>query len=477
VSGVRIPAPLQNYLSYYNPSPSLSSMIEKVKNFILANQLITANTQHVFAAVSGGIDSCVLLHMLNQLREEIGYRLLVVHFNHHTRGKSSNDDQRFVEELAGTYGNQIKIGNLPASLTKMTETTLREERYRFFTKILTQQPKAVIATGHNRDDNIETFIMRLAKGSRLRGLLGIRPRRNGFIRPLLPFSRKQIEDYARENKLDFREDISNRDQSILRNRLRHTVIPLLKNHLDDRLEENLIKVIYDLSLYYQLFENRLQEAIIASVKKSAAGISLNRKRYQNFNEAVRRGLIEYCISKLYPVNYKISDRNFIVWDTFIRDGKPGKKRSFLNEGIAIAERKQILFGDLVRNRDDIYPLSLGKPLSLNEEFTILFNEVKAAEVSFSNNRNIELIDGEQSGKRLNVRFWQTGDRFKPLGMKHQRKLSDFFIDLKLNTARKKEIPIVCNRKQIIWIAGFRLDEDLKVTPKTKVYYKLELRKN
>jgi tRNA(Ile)-lysidine synthase len=452
-------------------------MIEKVKNFILANQLITKDTPHVFAAVSGGIDSCVLFHILKQLEEEIGYRLIVVHFNHHTRGKFSDDDQQFVEDLAGTYGNEIKIGEISTSLTKMTETTLREERYRFFNKILSQQPRAVIATGHNRDDNIETFIMRLAKGSRLRGLLGIRPRRNGFIRPLLPFSRKQIEDYSRENKLDFREDISNRDQSIIRNRLRHTVIPSLKNQLEDRLEDNLIKVIHDLSLHYQLFEDRLQEAIIASVKKSKAGISLNRKRYQNFNEAVRRGLIEYCISKLYPLNYRISDRNFIIWDTFIRDGKPGKKRSFLHEGISIADRKQILFGELARKRDDIYPLSLGKSLSINENISILYNEVKAEEVSFSNNRNIELIDGEQSGKRLNVRFWQTGDRFKPLGMKHQRKLSDFFIDLKLNTARKKEIPIVCNRKQIIWIAGFRLSEDFKVTPKTKVFYKLELRKN
>jgi tRNA(Ile)-lysidine synthase len=439
--------------------------------------LITKDTPHVFAAVSGGIDSCVLFHILKQLEEEIGYRLIVVHFNHHTRGKFSDDDQQFVEDLAGTYGNEIKIGEISTSLTKMTETTLREERYRFFNKILSQQPRAVIATGHNRDDNIETFIMRLAKGSRLRGLLGIRPRRNGFIRPLLPFSRKQIEDYSRENKLDFREDISNRDQSIIRNRLRHTVIPSLKNQLEDRLEDNLIKVIHDLSLHYQLFEDRLQEAIIASVKKSKAGISLNRKRYQNFNEAVRRGLIEYCISKLYPLNYRISDRNFIIWDTFIRDGKPGKKRSFLHEGISIADRKQILFGELARKRDDIYPLSLGKSLSINENISILYNEVKAEEVSFSNNRNIELIDGEQSGKRLNVRFWQTGDRFKPLGMKHQRKLSDFFIDLKLNTARKKEIPIVCNRKQIIWIAGFRLSEDFKVTPKTKVFYKLELRKN
>jgi tRNA(Ile)-lysidine synthase len=452
-------------------------MIEKVKNFILANQLITKDTRHVFAAVSGGIDSCVLFHILKQLEEKIGYHLLVVHFNHHTRGKSSDVDQQFVEDLAGTYGNEIKVGEISTSTIKMTETTLRDERYRFFNKILIQHPRAVIATGHNRDDNIETFLMRLAKGSRLRGLLGIKPRRKGFIRPLLPFSRKQIEEYSRENKIDFREDMSNRDQSIIRNRLRHTVIPSLKNQLEDRLEENLIKVIHDLSLYYQLFEDRLQEAIIAAVKKSKVGISLNRKRYQNFNKAVRRGLIEYCISNLYPVNYRISDRNFIIWDKYISDGKPGKKRSFLNEGIAIAERKQILFGDLAQYRDEIYPLSLGEPLSINEKSAILFTEVKADEVSFNSNRNIELIDGKQSGKRLYVRFWQTGDRFKPLGMKHERKLSDFFIDLKLNTARKKEIPIVCNRKQIIWIAGFRLDEEFKVTPKTKVYYKLELRKN
>jgi tRNA(Ile)-lysidine synthase len=381
-----------------------------------------------------------------------------------------------VEKLAEKYKIDIKIGTLPHSINKMTETALREERYKFFGKILSRYNNAVIATGHNRDDNIETFIMRLVKGSRLNGLLAIKPRRNKFIRPLLTVSRTEIEKYAFENNLAYRIDKSNMDTTIVRNAVRHQVIPYLKEQLNENLEDNLIRIIEDLSLYHSIYEDKLKEAIISSVKKSKSEISLNRKRYQYFNRAIKRGLIEYCISSIYPLNYRVSDKNFCVWDKFIANAQTGKKHSFFDNGAALAERNQIIFGQIPEIREEIYPLSVDKPVLVDDKYRISMNKLGADDVSFDSDRNTEIIDGEKSGNRLVVRYWKKGDYFKPLGMENRRKLSDFFIDLKLSTASKRAIPIVCNQDKIIWIAGFRLDDRFKVTENTKTFYKLEMKK-
>jgi tRNA(Ile)-lysidine synthase len=451
-------------------------MIEKVKQFIHTNHLITDQTKHVFAAVSGGVDSTVLLTILHQLTSEWSYQLHIVHFNHRTRGKASNADERFVEQLAENYKLDIKIGYMSSTVNRITETTLRGERYKFFGRILSRYKNAVVATGHNRDDNIETFVMRLAKGSRLNGLLAIKPIRKGFIRPMLNISRKEIEGYAAAQKVKFRNDKSNQDISIQRNAIRHNIIPYLKSNLNAQLEENIDRVIKDLFLYYDIYEDKLKEAIISSTKKTKSGISLNRKRYQYFNKAIRRGLIEYCISNNYPLNYKVSDKNFNIWDKFILQSQTGKRNSYLEHGMAIAERNLILFGEFPQISKKKYPLSVGQTIVVDDKYEISLNKIKRGHVSFKNDRNTEFIDGDICGDKLVVRYWQKGDRFTPLGMKNHRKLSDFFIDLKLSTTRKREVPLVCNKDQIIWIAGYRLDDRYKITDRTTKFYKLELMK-
>jgi tRNA(Ile)-lysidine synthase len=291
----------------------------------------------------------------------------------------------------------------------------------------------------------------------------------------LCLSRPEIASYAKANDIPYLDDSSNADLFTQRNILRHKIIPYLKENLDLKIDENISRIIHNLSLYHELFEERLKEAVTNSVKRSGKRILLNRKRYLNYNEAVKRGLLEYCISNLYPVNYKVSDRNFLIWDEFVLNAQPGKKKSFLEDGMAIAERNQIVFGEIPEDRPESYSLDLRKPAVVNNRFMITVTRVKASEVLISHDRNVEFIDGDKSTMPLSVRYWQKGDRFRPLGMNHRRKLSDFFTDLKLGTASKKNTPIVCNNDQIIWIAGYRLDDYYKIRDDTKLFYKLELK--
>jgi len=449
-------------------------MIEKVAEYISRENLIPAGAKKIFVAVSGGIDSCVLLDILYRLRNEYGYSLEILHFNHHTRGSDSLADEKFVESLAEKYGVNIKIGQIARPLLKISETYLREQRLKFFTRHLNRNPAVLLATGHNKNDNVETFLMRLFKGSRTKGLLAIHPRRGQYIRPLLGVTRSDIQLYAQNYKLKYREDKTNLDTSILRNSLRHKILPDIAREMDVDIYENIERVITDLNHYIAIYDDKLREAVRQVTKRTKHGFALNRKRYFLFNRALRRGLIEYCISQVYPLNYTVSDRNLSVWDSFIAEAQPGKKMTFLDTGEALAERQIIVFGQFKPARRQSYTLRLGSSVNIEDRYRIAFKKSGKTEVEFSHDKHIEFIDGVKSGKNLLIRFWQKGDSFRPLGMKNSRKLSDFFIDLKISTLLKKEIPLVCKGEQIIWIAGQRLDDEFKIARETKIIYKLEL---
>jgi tRNA(Ile)-lysidine synthase len=449
-------------------------MIERVKQFIQYQNLIPKNVSRLFVAVSGGIDSCVLLDILNKLKSDLKIDIAILHFNHQVRGRFSLEDEYFVKNLAKSYNLPITVGRIGKMREKISETFLRQQRLDYFSKILEKNPGAIIATGHNLNDNVETFIMRLARGSRTRGLLGIRPSRDRFIRPLLAESRRNIQIYAQQKGLSFRNDYTNEDITILRNKIRHKIIPYLETHLDADFSNSINRVMDDLYGYYQLFEEKLVQVIAASTKRTKNGITINRKRFVKLNRMLKRELLEYCISQVYPLNYKVSDRNLRIWDDFIANAQPGKRITFLENGSALAERNFILIGDLPKERKETFRLTFGNPVTIDGRVRISISKVSRKDVKFTNDEKIEFIDGDSAGSELTVRFWRKGDFFRPLGMSNRRKLSDFFTDLKLSTKIKKETPLICRGKDIIWIAGYRLDDRFKVSEMTKKVYKLQI---
>ncbi len=449
-------------------------MINKIKEYINKHQLIPPGVKTIYTAVSGGIDSCVMLDVLYHLRSEYGYDLVVLHYNHNTRGAESLGDEQFVEDLAKRYQLKIILGRLRGKPLKVSETYLREQRLKFFEKTVVKNPDIRIATGHNLNDNIETFLMRMAKGSRVKGLLGIKPCRGYFIRPLLQIDRNSIISYAKKNNLTYREDSTNRDVAIIRNNIRHRIIPYLEAEFSTDLTVQIPKIIDDLYKYYDIYEEKLSEVIQNITKKTKTGISLHRKRYLLYNETLRRGLLEYCISSVYPVNYKISDRNLALWDDFISDAQVGKKMLFLENGMAVVERQFIMFGKSQVEKSETIIIRLGESVEVLDSYQISFEKIEKEKIKFTNDKAVEYIDGDKSGELLQVRFWKKGDSFQPLGMSNKRKLSDFFTDLKINTFLKKSIPLICKGDRIIWIAGYRLDDQFKISPETKTVFKLEL---
>ncbi len=268
--------------------------------------------------------------------------------------------------------------------------------------------------------------------------------------------------------INFREDQTNYDKQILRNKIRHDIIPYLQKEFEPDLITNLRRVMHDMGGHLAIYEQNLEQAIADATKRTKAGISLHRKRYLKYGTVIRRGLIEYCISTVLSVKlfkFRIEICRYGI--SILRRHIPGKKMTFLENGLAFAERLHVVFGDVPDHRSETYSLTVGKPLLIHDRYKISLTRADKSEVKFHNDKNVEYIDGDKSGKVLTVRFWQKGDAFKPLGMRNFRKLSDFFIDLKVSKVLKKEIPIVCREDQIIWVAGYRLDDSFKVSEKTK----------
>ena len=151
-----------------------------------------------------------------------------------------------------------------------------------------------------------------------------------------------------------------------------------------------------------------------------------------------------------------------------------KRNFFFEDGVAISERQNIMFSKSLADKKETQKLKLGATVMISETDQIKFQKVKRENISFTNDKNIEYIDGNKSGTSLKIRYWEEGDSFHPLGMTNKRKLSDFFTDQKINTMLKKDIPLVCKDERIIWISGYRLDNRFKVSTGTKTVYKLEL---
>jgi tRNA(Ile)-lysidine synthase len=451
-------------------------MIEEIAQYIQDEQLIPKKNSKILAAVSGGVDSVVLLDILYHLRERFSFNLEIVHFNHRVRGKAADADARFVEKLAEAYHVKIHMGQLDQLPQKVTETYLREKRYQFYKTYLKKDQAVLIATGHNRDDNIETFVMRLARGSGLKGLLSIPPRRDRFIRPLLQETRDTIVAYAKKRSLDFRQDDSNLENQIIRNKIRNVIIPYLQRELNLEIKENLNKSMTNFALYYDLFEKTLQQAIQQAVITSGMQRLLNRERYGKYLPLIKRGLIEYCILSTYPLNYNLSNKNFMKWDTFVTRAAPGKKFIFKKNAVAYAERTHILFGEVPLATKEQYHLTPKNAILIGNKLKLSMHTVSLADVKYAANPAVEYVDGDKSGSNLKVRFWRAGDLFKPLGLGHTKKVSDFFIDLKINIRIKKETPLVCKGDQIIWIAGYRLDDRFKISATTRRVYRLQMQK-
>lgn len=414
----------------------------------------------LFLAVSGGIDSIVLVELFYKLN----YKISVLHCNFTLRDKESDADETFVKSFCESrnisFFTQKFNTQKFASDTKLSiQLAARKLRYDWFYEQLREQNFDFIITAHHLDDSLETFLINLTRGTGLDGLTGIPTQNDKIVRPLLPFSRLEIEAFAIKNKIKWREDSSNASNKYYRNKLRHDVIPILKE-----LQPKLLSA----------FENTLE-----NLKQSQSLVyDASRLIYKDVVEEVENS-IKINLKKLMQLsNYKaylyqwLKEYNFSAWqDIYNLVKAQSGKQIFSDNYILLKERNfLILYKNENPNESKEYFI---KKNQLEVKFPLNLAISNATDL-METTSNCIFVDENKLQFPLIIRKWTQADYFYPYGMKGKKKVSKFFKDEKFSIIDKSNTWLLCSNNEIVWIINARFDDRFQVTDITTKILKITL---
>jgi tRNA(Ile)-lysidine synthase len=418
-----------------------------------------AESTRFLLAVSGGRDSVVLAHLF----ANCGLNFDIAHCNFHLRGEESNKEMFFVQNLSFLTTQKVFVTAfdtiaIQQKSGKSIEMVARELRYQWFEKL--GEHYDYIVTAHHANDNAETLLMNLLRGTGLRGMCGIPPKNGKIIRPLLRFSNSEIERYVRERDLNFCVDSSNLTDEFLRNKIRHHIIPEL-----EKINPNFIEIFSrNSNLFLQqtkFFDAHIQQYKNQLFEETKDRIFIAIDVLKN-NE--NRSLILY--EMLTPFGFNADDIENILKSI---DASPGKQ--FLSDThILIKDRTHFIIEKKKAKNDEDIIINTIEEL---ESYGFLVEKIpysldfKATKIS-----NVIYIDSQKLTFPLIIRSWEKGDSFYPFGMKTKKKLSDFFTDLKIDLLAKQKVRLLCSDNQIVWVINYRADDRFKIDAETEYYYKI-----
>lgn len=426
--------------------------------------------EHVLAAVSGGADSVALTYVLHHLQKEMDIRLTVAHLNHGIRGREAENDARFVSQLAWSIGapcllGEIDVPRLAEKSGVSLEMAAREARYDFLVRAAKEAGAHCVATAHTADDQVETILLKLARGTGLQGLVGIpwTSEWNGvrIVRPLRSIYRTELEAFLRSHGLKWREDRTNQDPHYLRNRVRHEIIPLLEKRLNPRVREAIVRMA-EIIGEENAWLNAYARAVLRTCR-DAEGDGLRVRLLARHAPAIRRRVLRLW---LVEKGIESESMDFEVVEAVHRLmlDERGSQRVALPRG-RIALRK---YDELVVEERRAEPRAFRQQVRIPGETLLPHVGLRVAALV---GRGIVRQTGRRPGdlpaeaslslgaigsSPVYVRSWRAGDRIRPLGMRGRRKLQDVFVDAKVPRDIRHRIPIFECRGEIIWVPGYRV---------------------
>lgn len=431
-------------------------MQQKVENYIQKHKLLTLH-EPLIIGVSGGADSMALLHILMSL----GYNCIVAHCNFHLRTTESDTDELFVRNYA--LSHKLEFHSIDFDTIRYSEDNkisiemaARDLRYNWFNELMQKHKAQAIAVAHHADDNIETMLMNLVRGTGFRGLTGIQPRNENVIRPLLCLSRMEIEYYLTQYNLEHIEDSSNASSVYKRNKFRNEVLPLLTEinpSIRQTLYDSLERFKGSYSIYQQAIANIEKE--IVHKKENTISIDIEKLKKQIDISTILYELLQ---------SYGFSAATIKLIENQL-NAEPG--RLFYSDSHRLLkDRNQLIITAKELNFKEVYFISefdteISQPIHLNISTCKV-----TADFSVSKLKNRVHIDASMLEFPLILRRWQEGDVFIPYGMNQRKKVSDFFIDNKLSLFEKENTWILVSGNDIVWIVGQRVDNRYAVTSQT-----------
>jgi len=429
------------------------------------NKGLFDSSDRILIAVSGGIDSMTLLHLMAHASIPGG----VAHCNFSLRGSESDEDERFVGEQAKQLGylfHTIRFDTSKYALDHhcSIQMAARDLRYEWFERLRKDHGYTLIALAHNLNDRIETFFINLSRGTGVAGLGSISPRQGVLIRPLLFATRAMITDYVRQQHLAFREDSSNQKDDYTRNYLRHHILPEFKDYFPS-FEEIMAENMDKFSEAALIYRHAVRETLERMITRQDRVMHLDIQSLLRF-PAPQAILYEW----LKPCGFSnhIADSVLSALET-----DPGKQ-FFSPTHRLVCDRSDLLLEEQTSPETKIYYI---------EEFVQSVTDPVALKFSVSEKTESFLPKGDSRMAWLDyealqfpliLRKWRNGDYFCPLGMKSLKKVSDFFINEKISRIDKEKVWMLCSGDEIVWIVGRRIDHRYRVTPSTRNILKVEL---
>ena len=451
----------------------------------------------VLVGVSGGPDSVALIHILHTLAPGYVLRLAMAHLNHGLRSAESDRDQAFVADLAKhlempLYVEKQDVRGYQKKHRLSVEEAARQVRYRFFHGTAARHGFHKIALGHQADDNAEQVLMAMLRGSGPLGLAGIPPvRPDGIVRPLIDLRHDQILDYLNARDVNYMVDSSNRDLRMLRNKIRTHLIPILQTEYNPKCVDSLNRLAAILSAEEEWIEDEIRSVfneMLLSEQKDSVALNLGRLKQKPI--AVQRRLIRAAVLKvkknLRRIGFVHIDAVLELTQKDLPDGRldlPDGIRIWRDQDtLLIAKVPQKSHGpksERIKSAPPEYAYQLPKAgdiLIKEAGLKIRFSEMPVQQVSDwrQKERHIAFLDRDKVFFPLVIRNFRPGDRFSPLGVSGRQKLKKFFSDHKIPRAERRQCPIVLSRDKIIWVAGYRLDNAVKIDAQTRCVLKAEL---
>lgn len=467
-------------------------VIGKIKNTIKEKSLIDKG-DHIVIGVSGGPDSICLLHALYSISDELDISLHAVHINHCLRGEEADKDQIYTERFCENLGIPCHvfiydINKMAADQGLTTEEMGRNARYEAFEKvrkeIMTTGKKSVkIAVAQNQNDQAETLLMRIIRGTGTDGLAAIEYKRDDeVIRPLLDVSREEIEEYCRKNNLEARIDKTNYEPMYTRNKIRLELIPYLKDQYNESIIDVLSRlsqiVAEDKDFIYSHVDETIQRICTRSRDK------VYRNEYKNLHPAIGKRVISSIFKEMGLIQ-DISAVHLINGDKLIREGNTGDQIDFprgylLRISYDMAEFIDSNSIDNEKSLEFCYPIKIEGKTEISELNAVLKTRILEAEKldriikGDPYSSYLDISDISRRGD-LVIRSRRPGDFITPFGMAGTKKIQDFFVDEKIKRVDRDSIPLVCLGSEVLWVIGKRINEKYRVKDSTKEILHLEYR--
>jgi len=485
----------------------------RVIDFIQRYSLISPE-EIVVVGISGGADSVCLLHVLAKWQKGLGIKLHVAHLNHQLRGVESEADAKYVSNLASSLGIPITIDRQDVAAYRIernfsVEEAARELRYAFLARVAREVGANRIAIGHTRDDQVETILMHILRGTGITGLCGLAPcspmaydsqgmslpaKQSNLlvIRPFLDITREETTSYCQEHQLAPRIDSSNRSLSFFRNRLRLQLLPLLRQY-NPSVDQALLRLAGIAKEDNAFLEQQASESWDEVARQENNAIYLDRKQIASLPIALQRQLLRAAVTKLAGDTRDIEASHIEAARSLLN--KPVGKRISLPHGfICQGGYDELVIASTARQSQlppcPFPPLPGEFPLKVSGKtvfpgWKVIASIFRERVDSLSLRGVLSISEGtcqinlvadfdlHKTGTELFVRQRRPGDRFQPLGMNMPKKLHEFMVDAKIPRSWRGRIPIVCSPQQIIWVAGWRIDDRVKVTEASEEILRLE----